>query len=366
MKKILVVEDDTSVRENIVELLSAEGYAVLEAENGAEGVRLAWEGFPDLIICDILMPKMDGYGVLATLRRDKNAANIPIVFLTALSDRSDQRRGMSLGADDFISKPFTRDELLNSIRVRLERQETLARQAQQKLASLHDQVSMSMPHELLAPLSLIMGFSEVLVNDYSTLEREQILEVSRDIGYSAQRLLRMVQNYMLYAELEAIQADLNKTNLYRHLQVQQAGEVIIEVALMKADEANRKEDLTIAVKEVSLQISEIHLQKILEELLDNAFKFSLPGSPISVTGAVNEAGSAYILSITDQGRGINPELIAEIDDYTQFDRKIYERQGRGMGLVIVKRLIDLYSGSFSIFSQGDKGARVEVFLPVVS
>lgn len=125
IKKILVIEDETAVRENILELLDAEGFDPIGAENGRLGVQLALESVPDLILCDVMMPEVDGYGVLNALRSDTVTATIPFIFLTAKSTKADVRQGMDLGADDYLTKPFTRSELLGAIATRLEKQEKL-------------------------------------------------------------------------------------------------------------------------------------------------------------------------------------------------------------------------------------------------
>ena len=127
MKNILVVEDEENVRENILELLSAEGYSSYGAKDGEEGICLAKEKHPDLIICDILMPKLDGYKVLSVLTKETATARIPFIFLTAKTERDNMRKGMDLGADDYITKPFTRKELLQAIQIRLEKQVKLER-----------------------------------------------------------------------------------------------------------------------------------------------------------------------------------------------------------------------------------------------
>lgn len=128
MKKILVIEDEPSVRANILEILELEDYNGIGAENGLIGVLWALEHIPDLIICDVMMPELDGYGVLTTLRQDPLTATIPFIFLTAKADKTDLRQGMELGADDYLTKPFTSDELLNSIAVRFEKQAAVIQQ----------------------------------------------------------------------------------------------------------------------------------------------------------------------------------------------------------------------------------------------
>ena len=123
MKKILLIEDNLEVRENTTEILQLANYHVLQAGNGKEGVELAKAQQPDLIICDIMMPELDGYGVLFMLSKDPKTAGIPFIFLTAKTDRSDVRKGMNMGADDYLTKPFNEMELLDTIESRLKRSE---------------------------------------------------------------------------------------------------------------------------------------------------------------------------------------------------------------------------------------------------
>ena len=121
MKKILLIEDNSNIRENTAEILELASYMVLSAENGKIGVELAIQEVPDLIICDIMMSKIDGYSVLTALREDPATATIPFIFLTAKVERDDLRLGMELGADDYITKPCTPTELLSAIATRLEK-----------------------------------------------------------------------------------------------------------------------------------------------------------------------------------------------------------------------------------------------------
>jgi CheY-like chemotaxis protein len=120
MKKILVIEDESFIRENLLELLEIEGFQAIGAENGFVGVRLAKEHQPDLILCDVMMPELDGYGVLAALRQDPIAAKIPFLFLTASADRNNLQRIRELGMNDYILKPFNVDNFLAAIAARME------------------------------------------------------------------------------------------------------------------------------------------------------------------------------------------------------------------------------------------------------
>lgn len=137
MKTILIIEDNKDVRENTAEILEMASYKVLQAENGKMGVELAQNAKPDLIICDIMMPVLDGYGVIHLLNKNPETASIPFIFLTAKSERSDMRKGMEMGADDYISKPFDDIELLNAVESRLKKNEVLRAEYSQNVQGLN-------------------------------------------------------------------------------------------------------------------------------------------------------------------------------------------------------------------------------------
>ena len=136
MKKILIIEDNNDVRENLQEILELSNYTVIAAENGKSGVEKAFSELPDMILCDIMMPELDGYGVLHILSRDRRTADIPFIFLTAKAEKDDFRRGMSLGADDYITKPFDDVALLETIEGRLKKSERLRAASSQQSGSL--------------------------------------------------------------------------------------------------------------------------------------------------------------------------------------------------------------------------------------
>jgi serine/threonine-protein kinase PpkA len=140
MKKILVVEDEAPIRLNLTLVLKAEGYAVDSAENGRAGIEHAKRFAPDLIVSDVMMPELDGFSMLEALRADPRFADTPFIFLTALNDRTSMRRGMNLGADDFLNKPFTRDELLEALNSRLKKYENATRSLAERLVAGNDEL----------------------------------------------------------------------------------------------------------------------------------------------------------------------------------------------------------------------------------
>lgn len=143
MKKILVIEDNYDIRSNTAEILELSNYKVIEAENGKVGVMKAIENKPDLIICDIMMPELDGYGVLHAIQHNEAIKNTPFIFLTAKTERSDFRRGMESGADDYLTKPFDGTELLNAVNGRLKKMEVLTSHLQSNLDGVRQLLEVS-------------------------------------------------------------------------------------------------------------------------------------------------------------------------------------------------------------------------------
>jgi diguanylate cyclase (GGDEF)-like protein len=184
MKKILVIEDEEFVRENLLELLDTEGFEVIGAENGRIGLDLAKAMEPDLILCDVMMPDLDGYGVLSKLRQEPAMASIPFIFLTAKAAKTDFRQGMELGADDYLTKPFTRAELLGAIASRLKKQEAVQNRYSIELQQAKEQLNYLIHHDSLTNLpnqmSLREAFVQVKPTDTSKEKLVTLLSVGLD------------------------------------------------------------------------------------------------------------------------------------------------------------------------------------------
>jgi len=190
MKKILVIEDEELVRENILELLDAEGLAGIGATNGYKGIDLAKVEKPDLIICDVMMPGLDGYSVLKALRQESNFATTPFIFLTAKAAKADFRQGMELGADDYLTKPFTRAELLGAIATRFKKQQ----QYRSELEQAKDQLDYLMHHDSLTnlpnQLSLREQFKQIKLTHEQPLMTiicvglDRFNQINDDLGHS--------------------------------------------------------------------------------------------------------------------------------------------------------------------------------------
>lgn len=362
-KKVLVIEDAHSLRRDIIEMLGFEGYDAYGAENGLIGVERARELSPDLIICDIMMPGLDGYGVLEALRSEATTSMIPFIFLTARTDRVDIRQGMELGADDYLTKPFTAAELLNTVHTRLEKRAQLDEIINQRMGTLRGNIILALPHELRTPLSVILGFSDLIMTDAPSMDAARIVEMSRHINNAGMRLYRLIENFLTYAHTEIILTDPEQREAMLASRMLYPLSAIENYAVMKARQHEREADLKLDIEDVpAISILEDSLKKIIEELVDNACKFSQKGQPIVIRARVE--GNWYIITVSDSGRGMTPEQIQSIGAYMQFERRIYEQQGMGLGLVICRRLAEFHGGKLEIRSQHGEGTTVEIRIPV--
>ncbi len=359
MAKILIIEDSDDLRADIIEMLMLEGFTMLEARDGREGVEVALTQLPDVIVCDVMMPHMNGYEVLEKLRTYPATQTIPFVFLTSRAEHESQRFGMRLGADDYLAKPFNVNDLIDVIRAQLKKASDARALADKQMEDLRMNIISAMPHELRTPLNAILGFSEVMMMEADTLKPEKVKEWAQFIHNAGMRLLRMTENYLVYARISIALNDPEERAAFRREFITHPHEALSQQAEQVAERYTRRDDLTISLQPTELiYCNYTHFLKIIDELVDNACKFSEPGMRITVRTAVEPP--YYVVYVEDQGRGINPEHLPQIGAYMQFDRWFYEQQGTGLGLGIVVQIVRLHEGVFDIASTPGKGTRVKV------
>src|SRR6267143_1769015 len=256
MKKILVIDDEEWLREMIQVALRQRGYEVIEAENGAAGIEKARKQLPDLILCDVNMGRMDGYQTLSSLRNEPATATIPFILMTGLADNAGMRHGMELGADDYLPKPFTIDGLYAAVDARLRKVQTVRAEAERKLANLRDNISLMLPHELRTPLNGILAYGEILTADAATLKPTEIADMGLVIYQSGRRLERLIENFLIFAQLELLGTDPQKVNSLRRKQTALPARLIEEHARKQAEEATRAGDLQLQLSDTPVPMSE--------------------------------------------------------------------------------------------------------------
>lgn len=364
MKKILVIDDEAWLREMMLLALHQRGFEVIEAGDGETGIERARKDRPDLILCDVNMERVDGYQTLSTLRNEPGTASIPFILMTGLADQAGMRQGMELGADDYLSKPFTIDGLYAAVDARLKKVQVVRQEAEKKLADLRDNISMMLPHELRTPLNGILAYGEILAADAASLQPGEIAEMGQVITESGKRLHRLIENFVIYTQIELLAADPRHAATLARKVTTGAAAFIEERARHQASAMRRADDLALDLAPISIPMSEDYLGKVVDELVQNAFKFSKPGAKVSVS--LFETTGNVSLMVTDYGRGFSPEQISRIGAYMQFDRKLQEQQGSGLGLAIAKRLTELHGGTLTIQSERGAQTNVTVKLPKIS
>ena len=358
-QKILVIDDEDDYRAMIRITLKMIGYDVIEASNGLDGLAAVQMHHPDLVLCDVKMPEMDGYTLLGTLKEDPECAAIPFIFLTGNTAKSEMRQGMQLGADDYLTKPFTSDELITAIKTRLARKKSLQKYYELRFNDIKTNIVRSLPHEFRTPLHGILGYAQILQEE-SGLPAGEIKEIGALIHKSGQRLQHLLENMILFGELQFWMNDQKTIATMRGESTTLLREIIRSVSEQVAANQKRVDSIHLTVNDVPVQISSTHLTKIVEEVIDNALKFSDPGTKVHVSS--EDHNDEVTIKIRDEGRGMSSEQIGTVTAFQQFERPLHEQQGAGLGLAIAKTLAELYGGSLTIESTEKIGTTVTIKL----
>jgi two-component system sensor histidine kinase/response regulator len=355
MARVLLIDDDAALREVQAELLSAAGHQTMQAATGVAGIEAIRSTRPDLVLCDVNMPGMDGYAVLEAVRADPQLASTPFLFLTGLDARHHFRAAMSLGADDYLAKPVRERDLVAAVEARLTRRAAERRESERRVAELRRSVSFLLPHELRTPLTVILGGSEMLRDLHQEMTPKEIGEMATTISKAAQRLHRMAENYLLHVGMELERLTVAESPA-RALSGTAGADLVRDAAYAQAREYGREGDLQMALAEATLPLAEPYVRKAVSELVDNALKFSEAGTPIKVS--LTAPGGRVALSVGDAGRGMTLDQIREVGAFRQFNRAVLEQQGSGLGLILVKGIIEASGGIFDIKSAMGEGTTV--------
>src|SRR5262245_12333361 len=326
---VLVIEDDDVMRAEIVSTLTAEGFEVSEANNGRAGLWRLWDGRPDLILCDLMMPVMDGLEVLDAIRNRPDWATIPFVFLTSCDDRASMRRAMETGADDYVTKPLVPRELISALRAALDKRGRFESEAAQKLDQFRYTLTLALPHEFRTPLDVIFGYAEVLMDEARERRDDELDAVALGIRNAARQLNRITENFMLWTQLAALRPKGDMRELLGSSEPVALDLVVGTGTRERAAQVGRSADLVCDLEPAPAYVRRDFLRKIAVELVDNAFKFSPAGSPVRVQTACRAGRTT--LTVTDRGPGM-PDDAAQPPD----ENYVPSEQGVGLGLAIVR------------------------------
>lgn len=357
MARIVLIDDEAALRAVMEEILAAAGHETVLAASGAEGLAALRREQADLVLCDINMPVLDGFGVLRAVRADPQLASLPFVFLTS---EDEVRAGMLSGADDYLMKPVSADDLLAAIDARLARRETARREAARRVDEMRRAVAALLPHELRTPLTTILGSARLLREFARDFGPEEIEQMADGILKAAERLHRMAENYILYADLELRRLSSTGTSGERPLERSGAADVQ-SAARDAAAQSGRGADLDVVVHEVTVPVRPAYMRKVVSELSDNAFKFSPKGTRVRVS--IRAEGLGSVLEVADHGQGMSPGQVREVGAFQQFDRGRFEQQGSGVGLALVRGIAENTGGRLEIDSRPAGGTTVAIHWP---
>jgi two-component system, sensor histidine kinase and response regulator len=355
--KILIADDEPGIRDSVALLLELHGHEVIAAADGKEALRRLAER-PDLVFCDVDMPGMNGFEVLERARATPEGQAVPFIFLTGRTERAHLRRGMELGADDYITKPFGEQDIVRAIEARTRRQRTVRERIDGLVAEQRHVATAAWSHELLTPLVGVLGGVELIENEAERLTPAELREILGMVRAGAERQQRLSRKLIAYFGLLAAEGragDATETDLGGLVEAA-AGEVAAQER-RQADVACRCEPALglVDVPGVALAV---------RELVENACKFSRPGARVEVVGRAD--GARYRLTVDDAGCGMTEAERAQIGPFVQFGRERREQQGLGLGLAIARLVAACGGGELRLAASPAGGTRAELDLPLAA
>jgi len=359
---VLVLDDDVSLLESLVDFLTLSDFEVLVGHNGMEGLERLKETRPDIIICDIMMPVMDGHEFFLQVRQNSEWVSIPFIFLTAKGEMKDILEGYSLGADHYITKPFDPDELLVLVKAHLERTQEIRIFLSRQIKRQASPNAKSLKAELYGPLELVNTYLKTYQRELDRLEPDRAKQLSGLMTVTLNRMVKLLEDLMLitYIDSGAVQVEIH--SLYQPLDLVEE----LQDVLAQFTEAAANKEISLVPffpEELKIHGHAHFVRDIFQRLIENALKFSQPGGNIWIEAKVLRENAA--VTIRDEGMGISKEQQEELFSRLQDpDRVKIEKQGGGLGLAIASRLARLHGGEIRVESTLGKGSTFTVILPM--
>jgi signal transduction histidine kinase len=374
---ILLVEDDKSMLDGMHDLLQVVdiGYdtTILTAENGIEALEQMERTNPDIIVSDIMMPKMDGFQFLKAVQQKPEWEHTPFIFLTARGEKHEIHKGRVSGAALYITKPFHSVELLELIKTQLDRKIQLEQTHERSINNLKKDILQILNHEFRTPLTYVTAYYEMLADSVNTYaDAVNFSEYLRGIQAGCTRLTKLINGFITVIELRT--GELEQEFQQNAYPITNFDEIIQNAIQQVKPQANQQEIEIIFNVEGEMPIiygDSRCLSTIVEQLLDNAIKFTAPrftpnceAKIIITTKIIN---SELVLTVEDNGMGLPVSIQGQIFDlFVQHNRELLEQQGAGVGLTITKGLVELHKGHIEVQSVEDLGSTFTVTLPIYS
>lgn len=361
---ILVVDDNPLILTVVANILRTDRYQVATCENGEEALELLEKQSFDLILCDVLMPKMDGYSLHRAVRSRGDLVDVPFVFLTALDQREEVEYGKRVGADDYLTKPFEPTELLAVIKGKLLRAQAQKRVSEERFEGFRKKIIHTLSHELRTPLVGINTGTELLLEQGEELDIKRTRGLLEAIRRGGERLERMVNDFITLQQLEAGVSKKVFETRASPTRVRRLIDTFAEMHGTTLVSQGFTLNLFVHCSDERIHVYEAHVYEILERLIQNAVKFSLSRKEVELR--VSPIGGTLHISIGDYGRGIEVSRIKQaLEVFGQIDRDKLEQQGGGLGLPIASRYASICNGSLDFSARPEGGTIVTLRLPLL-
>jgi two-component system sensor histidine kinase/response regulator len=361
---VLVVDDNPLIVSIVKSLLNSVNYQVYTAENGKEALEVLDRKVVDVIVCDVMMPMMDGYELHAAVRGAAPLAHIPFIFLTALGDAVDINHGKELGADDYLIKPFDPRDLLSVVKGKVVRSRNLKHFSEERFDTYRKRVVHVLSHEFRTPLVAINTGAEILLDNKGKLETGKVTNLLEAIHRGGQRLERLVTDFMLLQQIEAGIAQ----RLFDQRSTECSVTAVVRQFLDAEQEGLEAEGFKVTFEsmcpDAAVRVYEPHLLDILNRLTSNVRKFKSQELVLDIL--VYERESSVVIEVRDRGIGMDVDKTKEaVDLFGQLDREKLEQQGGGIGLAIASRYAAIFHGSLTFERRKGGGTAVGIVIPLL-
>ena len=359
---ILVVEDNIDLNMAICEILESYNFIAHSAKDGFDALDWLKTNRPDMILCDIMMPGMDGYTLLKHTRADTELRTLPFIFLTARTSVADQRLAKEIGIEDYLTKPVDSNDLIAAINNALRRRQLMQDEMQAQMNALRDRIVAILQHEFRTPLTFVLGYSEYLLDvTKGQFNLDELRTSASAILDGGRRLQQLIETFLLLAELQ--NRTLKPEEVIRLDPNELVRETLQEYEKRLAD-AGLVGELHPSSAPIMIYADSEMLREGLRRLLDNAVRYRRPESK-TVWLSVEQVSTYVGLRVRDDGRGIPPELVERFaTPFEQVDRDNRTEPGAGLSLALIHRVTHLHGGTLEIESELGQGSTFTLWLPV--
>lgn len=359
---ILIVEDNEEMNIALREILESYGYNALSTTDGKQALKLLQETIPDVVLCDIMMPVMDGYTLLEKMRADQHLRTLPFIFLTARGSTEDQRHAKEIGIEDYLIKPIDEEYVVVALRNVLRRQQLMRDTMQEEIDLLRHQIIRILQHEFRTPLTFVLGYSEYLLQytEDDNLDIEELRSSARAILEGGQRLQSLIESFLLLAELQ------NRRVEQGDMEVLKPHTLLVTVARDFQNQASEN-NLTITVLPANTELTAIGdaelLNEALRRLLDNSIRYRRAESQ-TIWLSIERLSTFVGIRVRDEGRGIpQDEQVRISKPFQQVDRDNRTQPGAGLSLAMIHHIVRLHNGKLEIESEEGAGSTFTLWLP---